>query len=43
MQKPRTGGSKLVEFFTSFDYIQIASMAVLLAIGVVFIILPGFK
>ena len=43
MQKPRTGGSKLVEFFTSFDYIQIASMAVLLAIGVVFIYSTGVQ
>ena len=41
MQQPQSGGSKLVHFFTSFDYIQIAAMAVLLAVGVVFIYSTG--
>ncbi len=43
MQQPQSGGSKLVHFFTSFDYIQIAAMAVLLAIGVVFIYSTGVQ
>lgn len=43
MQKPLSGGSKLVQFFTSFDYIQIAAMAVLLAIGVMFIYSTGVQ
>ena len=43
MQQPQSGGSKLVRFFTSFDYIQIAAMAVLLAVGVVFIYSTGVQ
>ena len=43
MQQPQSGGSKLVRFFTSFDYVQIAAMAVLLAIGVIFIYSTGVQ
>ena len=43
MQQSQSGGSKLVRFFTSFDYIQIAAMAVLLAVGVVFIYSTGVQ
>ncbi|MBQ4335600.1 MAG: rod shape-determining protein RodA [Lentisphaeria bacterium] len=43
MLQPQSGGSKLVKFFTSFDYIQIAAMAVLLAVGVIFIYSTGVQ
>lgn len=43
MQNPQTSGSKLVQFFTSFDYIQIAAMTVLLAMGVIFIYSTGVQ
>ena len=43
MREPRSGEWSLVRFLTSFDYIQIAALTVLLAIGLVFIHSTGIQ